>query len=259
MLYVLENQGGREYQEDRHSVVFELYLDYDYFAVFDGHGGDQVSTFLKLYLKDILRSELEKAHTSSTEVNVLMCLFNAFQKMASLIPKEISMFTGSTALVILRRGKKVYVANAGDCRAIVNVGDNVVQITEDHKPATQKELERISKSGGQVLQAPMDVPRVNGMLAVSRSFGDFYVYPHVTWVPDIYSFDINPEVNYILAASDGLWDTLENQEVVSILSAAKGRDAFHNKHMIHQQVANMVNAARLRGSQDNITVLLLVF
>lgn len=50
--------------------------------------------------------------------------------------------------------------------------------TKDHKPYLDEESDRIEKAGGYVM-----IQRVNGELAVSRTFGDFD-YKNVPNLPD---------------------------------------------------------------------------
>lgn len=53
---VHENTGARKYMEDTHTVIQDLHIEcltelgwhpQSYFGVFDGHGGDQASSFMK--------------------------------------------------------------------------------------------------------------------------------------------------------------------------------------------------------------------
>lgn len=51
-----------------------------------------------------------------------------------------------------------------------------MSLTEDHKPNVKAEAERIIASGGTVAtpfaKGTANVPRLNGVLSVSRAFGD---------------------------------------------------------------------------------------
>ena len=100
-VYVLEDIGKREYQEDRHSVEFDLYDGYDFYSIFDGHGGNQVSTFLKLYYKEVLRGELVDHDDPKT------ALYSSFEIISRILPKNISYHMGSTAIVILRKKNRI--------------------------------------------------------------------------------------------------------------------------------------------------------
>jgi protein phosphatase PTC2/3 len=60
--------------------------------------------------------------------------------------------SGSCATVILIVGETCYAANVGDSRAILsmNNGENIIDLSDDHKPSELKEYNRIIKAGGQV-------------------------------------------------------------------------------------------------------------
>lgn len=247
MFNIITDQGLRPHDEDRHDVFYNIYKNLHYFAIFDGHGGDAVSTFLKIYFKDIIKNEL----LQNNGQNIEQCLMRSFSKMNEIIPRNIGITTGSTALVIIKSQDKIYIANIGDCRAITNFKNKALPITIDHKPNLKREYERITKLGGLVLFDNYGTPRVNGNLAVSRSFGDFYLSPYVTWTPDIFTVDLNNNNNFLVACSDGLTDTLSNQEIVDIV--------FKNNKNLNSTCIELLKTARLKGSGDNITVLFYVF
>lgn len=63
----------------------------------------------------------------------------------------------------------LHVANVGDCRAVLCRGGSAVAITQDHTPSVPSEAARVEAAGGFVSRG-----RVNGILGVSRSFGDIH-------------------------------------------------------------------------------------
>ena len=76
---------------------------------------------------------------------------------------------GSTALVAVFDGKRraLTVANVGDSRCVLSRGGSALELTKDHRLTRKDERERIEAAGGVIVHH-----RVNGQLAVSRSFGD---------------------------------------------------------------------------------------
>uniref|UniRef100_A0A7S3QPM9 PPM-type phosphatase domain-containing protein n=1 Tax=Dunaliella tertiolecta TaxID=3047 RepID=A0A7S3QPM9_DUNTE len=68
-------------------------------------------------------------------------------------------------------GDKLYVANAGDSRGVLCRGSTAVPLSEDHKPASERERSRIIAAGG-FLSEIGGVCRVNGNLNLSRAIGD---------------------------------------------------------------------------------------
>lgn len=251
MIYVLENQGMRPYMEDRHYVELGFFYDYDLFCVFDGHGNDEVAKFLRLYYKDVLRNEMVQ------EDDVSVALKNSFLKMNDLIPKSMAHASGSTALVIIRQQKKLWVANVGDCRAIMNSATTAVELTQDHKPNLKSEHDRITALGGHVLYDPHGVPRVNGTLAVSRSFGDFYLKPLVTAEPEIFTYTLDDTNKIIFVASDGIWDVVGNQEVIDMFVEENKVNNTNKKFFLRNTCNKILQLARQRMSGDNVTILVI--
>lgn len=83
--------------------------------------------------------------------------------------------SGSCAIVGLFIGDKCYIANVGDSRAVLSLsrGNNVITVSNDHKPNSVTEKARILKAGGKLFQTPDGPTRVlPGRLSVSRTFGD---------------------------------------------------------------------------------------
>jgi hypothetical protein len=51
----------------------------------------------------------------------------------------------------------------------------------------------------------VDVPRVNGQLAVARAFGDQSLKAHLSSEPDVRHVPIDSNIEFVILASDGLW------------------------------------------------------
>lgn len=133
---------------------------------------------------------------------------------------------GSTAVTVLLQNDCIWTANLGDSRAVLCRDGESVDITEDHKPNSDSEKERIEALGGNVKwfgylgpdRQPvpgMGAYRINGNLAVSRAFGDRLETPFVSDEPDICCFTRDQEADrFIIIASDGLWDVMTGKEAV---------------------------------------------
>jgi serine/threonine protein phosphatase PrpC len=76
---------------------------------------------------------------------------------------------GCTANVIYINdvSKKIYVVNAGDSRCTMGKGGKAVEMSIDHKPESQIEIDRIEKAGSIITDG-----RVDGNLNLTRSLGD---------------------------------------------------------------------------------------
>lgn len=124
---------------------------------------------------------------------------------------------GCTAVVALVTKEKVYVANAGDSRAVLSRHKKAIALSEDHKPAHVTERERIVAAGGFVTEIG-GISRVNGNLSLSRAIGDLRYKQNpdleraaqiITAQPDIRAMDLTPKDDFIVLACDGIWDVLD--------------------------------------------------
>lgn len=251
MHLVLNTIGGRPYMEDTYIIEEKFIHNMDLNCIFDGHGGDFVANYLRDNYTNKLKEVLRENKASIPDM-----LFASIQDTIRAIPKDQSMNCGSTYLIALKYGETLFIANGGDCRAIINSNEEAIEITIDHKPSLQREHDRIKEVGGFVTFNPNDAPRVNGMLAVSRGIGDFFLYPKFTWVPDIYVAHITEKNHYLIMASDGLWDTMSNKDVNHIfISAIIKNNNTITKQVLEEAAKECITIAQQRGSQDNITIL----
>lgn len=129
---------------------------------------------------------------------------------------------GATANLILITKTEIYCANCGDSRSVLSKKGKAKELSIDHKPQMPNEKRRIERAGGYV-----DDNRVNGMLALSRAFGDFEYKGDkslkqseqiVSIIPDITVEKITPDCEFIVCACDGIWDCMDNQQCVSWFS-----------------------------------------
>lgn len=252
MHVTVQDQGFRDYMEDTVIAEDNIVNGLNLYCIFDGHGGSFVSEYLRDHFSDMLKEEIRTNNAPIPDQ-----IISVFKKINETIPKERCLGTGSTALVALQYGEVVFVANCGDCRAILSYNEIARAVTEDHKPNITNEIKRIYEGGGFVTQAPGDVPRVNGMLAVSRSIGDLHLYPHVTWQPDLYMVKVDKINKLLVMASDGLWDAMSNQNVLDIIMDK----IMINEGLITQDVLNdaavrCVMMAKAKGSRDNISIII---
>ncbi|XP_049776405.1 probable protein phosphatase CG10417 isoform X1 [Schistocerca cancellata] len=139
------------------------------------------------------------------------------------VTEEPGSDSGCTAVVALLKGQELYVANAGDSRCVVCRNGQAVEMSLDHKPEDECELERIEKAGGKVTTDG----RVNGGLNLSRAIGD-HAYKQaeklppeeqmITALPDVRTLMIDPkEDEFMVLACDGIWNFMSSQDVVDFV------------------------------------------
>lgn len=156
--------------------------------------------------------------------------------------------SGTAAIVIIITPTFIVCANAGDCRAILsntinaqgNSYNDIVPLSFDHKPSDPEEESRIRFAGGCV-----DRGLVDGELALSRALGDFtfksqdsvltydqeHMHPgvdnnsflapgeqKVSPLPDIITLKHSSLLNFLVVASDGIWDVITSDECAELVA-----------------------------------------
>jgi len=161
----------KDYNEDRVSVCslvkkpssskMKTWPKISYFAIFDGHGGEECSEFLKNNYMNYL------VENANFPFDIKLSMIESFQKIEDDFFKlkckdnlEDSDKSGSCALVSVIFDNKIYIANIGDSRAIMSMGGGtkVKQLTADQKPDNIKEFERALKNGSKIYLDDNDDP-----------------------------------------------------------------------------------------------------
>ena len=161
----------KDYNEDRVSVCslvkkpsstkMKTWPKISYFGIFDGHGGEECSEFLKNNYMNYL------VENANFPFDIKLSMIESFQKIEEDFFKlkckdnlDDSDKSGSCALVSVIFDNKVYIANIGDSRAIMSIGGGtkVRQLTADQKPDNVKEFERALKNGSKIYLDDNDDP-----------------------------------------------------------------------------------------------------
>jgi len=183
---------------------------------------------------------------------------------------------GSTAvvctIVTTTEKREMTIAWVGDSRAVLSSAGKAVELSQDHKAIRADETARVRAAGGSVDRKG----RIDGSLAVSRAFGDLLYKGHdieelakmapvgesrkddemlvggaVIALPDICTLQLMDDDEFVIMATDGLWDVVTNQEAVNFVG---------NELVRHQDVnlaaRNLVNLAKDKESIDNISVVI---
>jgi serine/threonine protein phosphatase PrpC len=250
-------------------------------AVFDGHGGGGVSQLLKNRLYDAVCQYLQQKHweegrgqqipSLSAQVAALRCAFSQIEK--DVLKDDSLKYQGSTAVAVVihesQEGHRTLLsANVGDSRAILSRRGNAVDLTRDHKPNDEREKARILGMDETIeWDSYSKVHRVRN-LSLSRAIGDRYAKPVVSGEVEIQHFPVAEDRDeFFLLASDGLWDVMSSQDVVSFvhnrLETELNREQLDKddhegtKLVLRRNMAKFVASEAIRrGSGDNVCVLM---
>ncbi|KAJ7963953.1 Protein phosphatase 2C family protein [Quillaja saponaria] len=243
-------RGRRGPIQDRYSAVVDLHGDsrQAFFGVFDGHGGANAAEFAARNMDRNIINHLRRRCGR----DIVEAVRDGYLATDAEILKE-DVGGGTCCVTALIQNHNLVVSNAGDCRAVLSREGNAEALTSDHRPSRIDEKERIETSGGYVDRCH-GAWRIQGTLAVSRGLGDRHLKQWIIAEPESTTLRINPTCEFLILASDGLWDKISNQEAVDIVRPlCRGLD----KPRLSSACKKLVNLSVSRGSTDDISVMLI--
>ncbi|OVA05839.1 Protein phosphatase 2C (PP2C)-like domain [Macleaya cordata] len=220
-------------------------------GVYDGHGGPETSRFVNDHLFHHLKRFTTEQQSMS--VDVIRKAFQATEEgFLSVVTKQWPMkpqiaAVGSCCLVGVICGGTLYIANVGDSRAVLGrlvkaTGEVLaVQLSAEHNASIEsvrQELHALHPDDPHIVVLKHNVWRVKGLIQVSRSIGDVYLKkaefnreplyakfrlrdpirrPILSAEPSIAVQQLQPHDQFLIFASDGLWEHLSNQEAVDLV------------------------------------------
>ncbi|XP_021903671.1 probable protein phosphatase 2C 46 [Carica papaya] len=269
-------------------------------GVYDGHGGPETSR----YINDHLFQHLKRfaSEQQSMSVDVIRKAYQATEEgFMCLVTKQWPMkpqiaAVGSCCLVGVISNGTLYVANLGDSRAVLGravkaTGEVIaIQLSAEHNvciESVRQELQSLHPDDSQIVVLKHNVWRVKGLIQVSRSIGDVYLKkaefnreplytkfrlrepfrkPILSSEPSVTEHQLQPHDQFIIFASDGLWEHLSNQEAVDLvqnsprsgsarrLVKAALQEAAKKREMRYSDLKKIDRGVR-RHFHDDITVI----
>lgn len=249
-------QGWRANMEDFHNCVPQLrgeLGEWSFFAVFDGHAGSTVAQCCSQHLLGHILATGEglehpvtcwrgkrfwslvansdffvptggagpEDNPEKVKAAIIEGFLQTDKHLHSVARREGWERGGTTVVATLISPYYIYFANCGDSRAVLCRSGQVCFSTEDHKPYSPLERERIESAGGSV-----SLQRINGSLAVSRALGDFGykgaenrtpVQQMVSPEPEVSAVERSPLDEFLVLACDGVWDTVSNEDLCAFV------------------------------------------
>ncbi|XP_066362206.1 protein phosphatase 2C 51-like [Miscanthus floridulus] len=254
----------------------------DFFAVYDGHGGARVAEACRERMHVVLAEEVGLRRGVGSDLRWEEAMAACFARVDGEVtggfappPKPPPQAAaddadagagnlpyrtvGSTAVVAVVGQRRIVVANCGDSRAVLSRGGVAVPLSTDHKADRPDEMQRVEAAGGRVIN--WNGYRVLGVLATSRSIGDYYLKPYVSAEPEVTAVERTEQDEFLILASDGLWDVVSNELACKIArNCLSGRAASKFPESVAGRTAAdaaalLTELAMSRSSRDNISVI----
>lgn len=245
--------GPRRTNEDEHIRVDDLSVPLGslynwplpgaFYAVFDGHGGSDAAAYIKNNAMRLFFEDADFPQTSAVNQAFLEELVNSHSRAFLLADQaladesSVDAYCGTTAITALVLGRHLVVANAGDCRAVLCRKGVAVQMSEDHRPTSLLERQRVEGLGGII-----EYGYLNGSVSP------------LTAEPEVQQTLLTEEDEFMIIGCDGIWDVMSNQEAVNIVS---NELRLHNDPQ--QSASELVNQVLCRDSNDNLTAIVVCF
>lgn len=264
---VSSQQGMRPTMEDYHvATTFKSSLTsplVGIYAIFDGHGGQLAAKTAASTFVPALTTGT--CHFPDGDLALALTATTARCEEAVLEESRASRsYAGCTLAGLVVRRSELLCANVGDSRVVLGRrgGTTALALSADHSTKLKGETERIAEAGGFIKN-----DKVMGLLATTRSLGDMDFKDHrrlhfpssssgssgplITATPDITRTMLEEGDDFAILACDGLWSVLANKEAVRLAARALRR---YNDPTAAADA--LVRLALLRGSTDNVTVVL---
>jgi serine/threonine protein phosphatase PrpC len=220
--------------------------------VCDGHGrkGHDVSQEALNALLIELEEQTEQLvqEPGPTIASAFEAVNTHLADMASESEIEVNaMDSGACAVLAWAKGSSLWVGGLGDCRVVLGTrhadGMHAVALTTDHAVDVPLERERLEANGGQIRKAFVDEDgqtlaaklyedledqKRGPGLSVSRAFGDLSAsHLGVISTPELTYHKVTKEDEFLVLATDGVWEFLESEDVVKMVdrSFSSGRPA----------------------------------
>lgn len=203
-------------------------------GVFDGHGpaGHKLSSFVSHTLPKVI-TNIEDFRENPVDAVITGFQVTQNELFASYMEGKQGfegIYSGTTATLALLAVNKLTIGHIGDCRAVLCQLDTggmpvALCLTQDHNPNVVGERERIESAGGEIRALEgenskrvffqgRDVPG----LAITRAFGDVLTSSlGVISTPDLYHRKIEPNDEFLLICSDGVWEVVSAEDAVALI------------------------------------------
>jgi serine/threonine protein phosphatase PrpC len=210
-------------------------------GVYDGHGGSYAAEYTAQNLHTLFLNKYLAGATPE----------KAFTKSYETISRELKeQESGTTAVTFLIRDSDIFTANAGDSRIIVISKREAKQLSIDHRLNNTEEFNRVVAAGA-LIRYPYVIRGPQGIMT-TRAIGDPYFNAvGVISTPSTNHHVVSEDDLMLIAASDGLWDTMSNAEVSSFAGKIQDPDT------LLEALAEEVLDNRL--GTDNLTIIAVSF
>lgn len=271
--YACRSERGKlDYQEDRYTFIKDFQTankkskrgskenstpKRTYIGVFDGHGGTLCAQEASENLHRLIQKNMNNGDICESMKKAFLQFDDEFCQKA----QKTRDTSGAVACCVIIEDRTVYVANIGDCAAVLCRQGETILLSDEHPPGSEQEVRRIKLEGGTISRDG----RLNGDLAVSRSFGDL-IFPEkdltakgtkavgLSAIPVVKKHYLCEEDEFLIVACDGIFDYVNYK--ISVQTVRRNLRRYND---VQRANSRLVQIAAAVPSMDNMTAVLVAF
>ncbi|XP_020592973.1 probable protein phosphatase 2C 5 isoform X2 [Phalaenopsis equestris] len=279
-------QGPRSEMEDVVVLRSDGLSGFTFATVFDGHSGICSVEFLRDELYKECMNELQGGLLlSSKDFHAIKdALTKAFENVDGRLLTWLEKIhnedeSGATATAMFIGTDVLIISHVGDSSVVLSRKGKAEVLTNSHRPfgnnkVSMEEARRVRAAGGWLVDG-----RICGDISVSRAFGDLrfktkknemlikgveegkwtekfisrinFKDDLVISTPDVSHVQLGSDAEFILLASDGLWDYIKSSDAANFV-----RNHLRQHGDVQLACEALAQAALDRSSQDNISIVI---
>ena len=295
--------GSREKNEDRYIIKHNKEDNWEFYGIFDGHRSSLAADFASKYIYKNFEFKIRGIDWDDDKEILDLKIKGIFESVFSKCQLEMILKSdkydfdksGTTACCVFIKNKHMWVANAGDSRAILcSLDFNPVDITEDHNYNNLNERARTVIQGGWY-----ENKYLYGKVNTTRGLGDLWqlrrsnndnmsnIPHHKYWAekgydtkekidnllnkleyswhispnPEVYSIENINENLFLFMATDGVWSVIDTDELIEKMNDGILLGNIENREGIENLVKDIVEKKWLESGKgsDNVTFIIKFF
>ncbi|KAJ9447207.1 putative protein phosphatase 2C 44 [Diplonema papillatum] len=242
--------------------------NFAYASVFDGHNGSDAAESCRVMLHHFLAASI------GAEPSLKKALVSAYKAANEYLARRHADILrvndcGTTATTVLVSDATVTVANVGDSAAALfdTTGKNTM-LTVNHHVSNQAEAGLVESRRGEIINV-MGTPMVEGRLQVTRNLGFQVLDKVICHEPDIVEVPVSETLDYIVVATDGLWDVMSMQDVRLLVNQLRAEFKLEaeNENSEEESLSDadayaealVEEACSLQAKKDDVAVAVILF
>eukprot|EP01023_Acetabularia_acetabulum_P056944 TRINITY_DN6613_c0_g4_i1.p1 TRINITY_DN6613_c0_g4~~TRINITY_DN6613_c0_g4_i1.p1 ORF type:complete len:317 (-),score=29.86 TRINITY_DN6613_c0_g4_i1:631-1581(-) len=213
--------------------------------------------------------ELKAIDVQNNPQNALsfkICVQEAITKLDQKLlgKKQCMSFGGCVGCVMVEWRGMVFVANLGNCRAVLVDKEGVQQLSYEHTLEQEVERYRVIYAGGQILnfkgREVIACPKTKGGIQYSRGFGHYVLKDPkyaprdqiISSIPDVRIVRAKIESQYMVIACPNFWKNANNANVANIMQTQLSKQ---KRKKLNQQLGDRLLNLCDQNNSANLLVI----